>query len=140
MTQFLDVFGFLSVLLRGLTLAFEALVVGVTAFLVFIARMGDSAEGSDLVFVRSRCGALLRWSAIGLLATQICYVTINSTLLMGTSDLRWSDLVGANYVIAGATAILVSALFIPLTLFAGSWFTATAVPLACALILSSVAT
>src|SRR5258707_1130496 len=140
MTQFLDVFGFLSVLLRGLTLAFEALVVGGTAFLVLIARLGDSAQSSDLVFVRSRCGALLRWSAIGLMATQICYGTINSILLTGTSDLRWTDLAGANYVIAGAAAILVSALFIPLTLYGGSWFTAAAVPLACVLIAASVAT
>ena len=108
MTQFLDVFGFLSVLLRGLTLAFEALVVGGAVFLVLIARSGDAVPASDLLLVRERCRALLRWSAIGLMVTQICYVTIDSILLMGTSDMRWPDLIGANYVIAGAVAIGVS--------------------------------
>jgi len=140
MTLFLDVFGFLSVILRGLALAFEALVVGGAVFLVWIARPDDLAQDTGLVFVRRRCSALLRGSAIGLLATQICYVTINSILLMGTSDLRWRDLIGANYFLAGVVVILVSAMFIALTRRAGRWFTAAAIPLSLVLISASVAT
>ena len=38
MAQLLEIFGFASVLLRGLTLSFEALVIGGVVFLLFVAR------------------------------------------------------------------------------------------------------
>jgi copper resistance protein D len=104
MTQFLDVFGFLSVLLRGFSLAFEALTVGGVSFLVLIDHgMPASAR------------RLLRFSAGALIAVQLCYVTVDSAILVGTSDLRWLDLAGANYVIAGFLAVVSAAILLFLT-------------------------
>lgn len=109
MTQFLDIFGFLSVVLRGLALAFEALTVGGAIFLVAVARGELDAE------VQRR---MMRWmaGAAALLAvTQVAVAGANTAILMGTTDLRIGEIAGADFwnasllVVIGATAIAILA-------------------------------
>jgi len=104
-TQLLDIFGFLSVLLRGLTLAFEALTVGGIVFSVIVAPPGVPPAKP-----------LLRWIHVSswlLGATQICAVAANSAILVGTTDLQFADVLGAEFwlagimVVAGALTIIV---------------------------------
>ncbi|MFL6446436.1 MAG: copper resistance D family protein [Bryobacteraceae bacterium] len=58
---------------------------------------------------------LLTWSAIGLASTGTAYLIANSAVLLGSTDMTWSQVVGAGYFIAdllivlGATAIAISA-------------------------------
>jgi copper resistance protein D len=132
MTQFLDVFGFLSVLLRGFTLSFEALTVGGVAFLVWIAPDSRSAE---LTSVRR----LLRWVLTALIVTEVSYVGIDSLILLGTSDLHWTQLIGANYAIAGMTAAASAALLLALISRRGLWSAPAALVLAAVVISCSVA-
>ncbi len=94
MAQLLDIFGFLSVLLRGLTLAFEALTVGGVIFLLVVARGVDAPAHR-----------LSRWvaiAAVALAAVQTCYVAANAAILIGSTDLGWADTAGAGFAIAGA--------------------------------------
>jgi putative copper resistance protein D len=122
----LNIFSFLSVLLRGLQLAFEALAVGGVIFLFVVARTtADEA-------LRHR---LMRWTiraAMLLAGTQICIVAINSAILVASTDLNLGDLVGSGFwlsgilVIAGAVALAVT-IRTPAAGIAG--------PAACALIL-----
>lgn len=129
MTQFLDVFGFLSVLLRGFALAFEALTVGGVAFLVFI--------DSDMPVSARR---LLRFAAVGLIAVQLCYITVDSAILVGTSDLRWTDLAGANYVIAGVIAMFSATVLLILSKFPRFYSATAALVMAAVLVSCSIAT
>ena len=105
MTVLLDIFGFLSVLLRGLQLAFEALVVGGVIFLTGIAR---GAVNAALSRVLTRW---LTWAAVMLAGTQICAVTVNSAILVGSTDMGLDELIGAGFwisgmlVVAGAVAV-----------------------------------
>src|SRR3954452_18558212 len=110
MAQFLDLFSFLSVLIRGLLLACEALTIGGVSFLLIVARglpLGERGRGRLLQF--------LTWSAIGLASTGAAYLIANSAVLVGSTDMRWGQVVGAGYFIAdlsiilGATAIAISA-------------------------------
>lgn len=99
MTQFLDIFGFLSVLLRGVTLAFESLTVGGVIFLLFIAQENISGD------LRQR---LLRWLtcfSLFLATTQICSVAANSAILIGSLDLQLSDIAGAGFCVAGSVIV-----------------------------------
>jgi len=126
-TQFLDVFGFLSVLLRGLALAFEALTVGGVIFLLLIAH---SIAGSKL------SERLLRWLicfSLLLGVTQICSVAANSAILIGSMGLRLSEIAGAEFWIAGS--LIVAGAFAVALVAKTSWWRLIS-PIACLSILA----
>jgi putative copper resistance protein D len=104
MARLLQIFGFLSVLLRGTTLSFQSLTIGGIVFLVFVA--GRMKTPSDQLEQ-----AALRWirrSAMALAITQIAVLAASSLLLMQSAEMTLSEVSGANFVIAGALAILSS--------------------------------
>ena len=101
MTQLLDIFGFLSVALRGLALAFEALTVGGVMFQLCVAREHAVKRAWGWV----GCAAVL------LAATQVSLASANAAILMGTTDLGPAEIAGADFcratllVVAGAMAV-----------------------------------
>jgi putative copper resistance protein D len=108
-TQLLDIFGFLSVVLRGMALSFEALTTGGVIFVVAVA---GGISGKDVV------GRAFRWliSAATLLAsTQVLVAAANSAILLGTTDLRPAEIAGAEFwkatllILAGAVTIIILA-------------------------------
>jgi copper resistance protein D len=107
-TQFLDIFGFLSVLLRGLALAFEALTVGGVIFLL--------AVSGGLLDKKSLAGGLrwMRASSVSLALTQASIAGVGFTILLGTTDLRLAEVAGADFckasllVICGALVIVLA--------------------------------
>jgi len=98
MTQLLDVFGFLSVVLRGLTLALQSMVVGGLVFALFVARADAGAAA-----LRA-CRRLLLASALALALAQAGYLAADTAILMGTADLSLAAVAGANFFVAGAVA------------------------------------
>jgi putative copper resistance protein D len=126
-TQFLDIFGFLSVLLRGLTLAFEALTVGGVVFLLAVARPPASDD------VRRRIAGWIIWFALALAVTQIGSVAANSAILIGSTDMVLRDVAGAGFWFAGLLMV-VGALVA--AAFARTRWVRFAGPIACVLILT----
>jgi putative copper resistance protein D len=108
MTQLLDVFGFLSVVLRGLTLALQSMVAGGLVFALFVAR-GEAGPAAARA-----CRRLLLASALGLAVAQAAYVAADAAILMGTAGLDLAGVAGANFFVAGvvgtALALAVAAL------------------------------
>lgn len=106
MTQLLDIFGFLSVLLRGFSLAFEALTIGGVIFISLNAYPLAETGVVRAVVRWVRCSALL------LLATQTSLAAANSAILLGSTDLKLVDVIGAGFwraelsIVAGSLAIL----------------------------------
>ncbi len=102
MTQFLDIFGFLSVVLRGLALVFEALTVGGIVFQFCVAREHALKHAWRWV----SCTAVL------LAVTQLCVAGADVAILMGSTGLRPAEILGADFcratllVVAGAMTIL----------------------------------
>jgi putative copper resistance protein D len=127
LSAFLDIFGFLAVLLRALTLITGALTVGGIGFLLFVARGEGLAEGTRRKLLR-----LLTWSAIGLALIQATYLAANSAVLVGTSDLSWGDVAGAGYCIAGVSIVLGA---VAIAIFAGTRMAPIVYAAGCGLIL-----
>ncbi len=98
MSQLLDVFGFLSVVLRGLTLALQSLVAGGLVFALFVAR-GDAGPAAARA-----CRRLLLASALGLAVAQAAYAAADAAILMSTAGLDLGGVAGANFFVAGAVA------------------------------------
>src|SRR5678816_184474 len=101
MAQFLDILGLLSVLLRGLALVFEVLTVGGVVFQLVVARQHQIGR------------SWLHCAAALLAITQTCIAGANAAMLMGTTDLGFADVLGADFcratalVVAGALATTV---------------------------------
>ncbi len=92
-------FDLLSVFLRAITLALEILALGGVAFLLMVAVPARASEA-----VWRICWQGIRWAAFGLILTEICYIAINTAILMAGSSLPFRKLVFASYFVAGTIA------------------------------------
>ncbi|HEV3459269.1 MAG TPA: CopD family protein [Thermoanaerobaculia bacterium] len=122
MIQLLDVFGFLSVILRGLTLALQSLVIGGLVFELFIARgvRGPHGDVGDQPAAAARAGRrLLLGSALCLAVAQAGYVAADTALLMATTGLGLAAVAGANFFVAGAAAAILALVIAALVFKAG---------------------
>jgi putative copper resistance protein D len=104
MARLLQIFGFLSVLLRGATLSFQSLTIGGIVFLVAVAGRikipSDELQHSALRWIRR--------SAIALAVTQMAVLASSSVLLMQSAEMTIGEVSGANFVIAGALGVISS--------------------------------
>lgn len=104
MARLLQIFGFLSVLIRGATLTFQSLTVGGIVFLLLVLpRAGEDRGG-----VRETCLRWIRRFALALAATQASYLLANSLILMQSADISLGEVAGANFVLAGVLGIAAS--------------------------------
>jgi copper resistance protein D len=134
--QLADLFGYFSVLLRAATLVLQSLLLGGVLFLLWVARQSPDARYDGLETVQSFSLRLFRAAAVVLAVVQVLYLYVNSTVLMGTADVVFRDVVGANFFLAG-TGIFVAAVLG----FAVSWMPqnirAVCLALAVAVVLSA---
>ncbi|MGB2629559.1 MAG: CopD family protein [Candidatus Acidiferrum sp.] len=102
MVSLLGIFGFFTVVLRALTLCFQSVAIGGMIFFIAVARTSEERT-KDLL----RSGwKLIRFSAIALAITQVLFIILNSLVLRATVDIPLSEVFGANFVWAGALAIV----------------------------------
>jgi putative copper resistance protein D len=102
MARLLQVFGFLSVLFRGGTLAFQSLAIGGIVFLVLVVRRaGTEAEETE----RASLYWIRRFAAV-LAILEAAYVAANSLILMQSADMGIGEVLSSNFAIAGGLAIL----------------------------------
>jgi putative copper resistance protein D len=94
-------FDLLSVFVRALTLGLELLTLGGIAYLLFCAlsaRAGESVTGG--------CWRGIRWAAASFAIVELCYITVDSAILLGSSSLPIGDLVGAHYFLGGFAIVM----------------------------------
>src|SRR5215831_15984998 len=101
MARLLQIFGFFSVLFRGATLTFQSLTAGGILFLILVFRLPSSEEQE----IRSVCLCWIRRFALALAAMQVSYVLANTLILMQSAGLTFSEVSGANFVLAGAVGL-----------------------------------
>jgi putative copper resistance protein D len=101
MVQLLGIFSFLVVLLRAATMCFQSVAIGGILFFTFIAR---DSEARSRELLRSGW-RLIRWCAVGLAVSQLFFVVANSLVLRATVDIPLGEVLGANFVLAGALGI-----------------------------------
>lgn len=112
--QLLDVFGFLSVLLRGGALALNSLVWGGVLFMLLVLRPFPQGPATEAVW--QGCRRLLTWSAAGLVCAQLCFVAADSAILAGTAGLGFREIAGANYFVASLAVASAAAVIACLTM------------------------
>jgi copper resistance protein D len=109
MALLLDVFGFLSVVLRGLTVTAQSLTLGGIAFLLLLALpLAPEFDEAGKLIVQ-RCVWVLRWSAVGFAAITALSVTIEASILADSIGLRLLQTIGAAFVLAGAAIVVAAA-------------------------------
>ena len=105
MQQLVDLFGFLSVVLRAGTLVFQSLLLGGIVFVLWTAR-GVPGNPESIQKMQSGSWTLLRLSTIGLIVMQVLYLYVNSAVLMTTAEIGFRGVIGANFFISGSIVLV----------------------------------
>ena len=107
MQQLVDLFGFLSVVLRAGTLIFQSLLLGGIVFILWTAR-DVPGNPESILKVQSGSWTLLRLCTIGLIVMQVLYLYVNSAVLMTTAEIGFRGVIGANFFISGSIVLVAS--------------------------------
>ena len=110
--KLVDLFAFLSVILRAGTLVFQSLLLGGVLFVLWVARSSPAAAPDSIARIQASSWRMLRLSAIGLAIFQLLYLYVNSAVLMATAEIGFEGVVGANFFVSGCivlTAALMTA-------------------------------
>lgn len=107
MSSFLDIFGFLSVILRGLILIAQSLTLGGIGFTVLLWQPLSSRLSTESSEIGRRCRIILANSSIAFAVFTLSTLIVNAAVLAGTLDLPWRDTLDADFAradiaIAGA--------------------------------------
>jgi putative copper resistance protein D len=100
MATLLDIFAFLSVVIRGAVLVTQSFVVGGIAFLLLMRGVAKEL-GADGEHLEVRARKFLFWSALAFTLAELAVVGVQCAVLMGTVDLELADVVGAGFALAG---------------------------------------
>jgi copper resistance protein D len=103
MAELVDLFAYLSVLLRGAVLVLQTLAVGGLAFERIVLRPLAGEEGLAMSAAPLR---IVRWAAAGLATAWLLWIGLDSAVLVGTSDLAPGDVLGATFFLAGGLGVL----------------------------------
>jgi putative copper resistance protein D len=110
--KLVDLFAFLSVILRAGTLVFQSVLLGGVLFVLWVARTSPEIPTDSIARIQASSWRLLRLSAIGLAVVQMLYLYVNSAALMVTAEIGFGGVIGANFFISGCivlTAALMTA-------------------------------
>jgi putative copper resistance protein D len=122
LSLFLDIFGYLSVVLRGLTLLAQSFTLGGIAFQVLLLRPLQEKLSADAIVVDKKCQRLLRGSALAWFVLTLASLAINVAALTGTTDVSWAEAASADFA-RSELAVAACALGIRLVARTGSWTT-----------------
>ncbi|MGJ4961832.1 copper resistance D family protein [Bradyrhizobium sp. HKCCYLRH3061] len=120
MSLLLDIFGYLSVVLRGLTLLAQSFTIGGLAFLLLLLRPLRQGLSADAIVVGKRSQRFLRRSAFGWFAVVLASLAVNMGALIGTLDLSFGAAAGADFARSGM-AVAACALGIAVLARTGTW-------------------
>jgi putative copper resistance protein D len=117
---FLDIFGYLAVVLRGLTLLAQSFTLGGIAFQVLLLRPLQARLSADAIVAGKTGQRFLRRSALCWCVLTLAALIVNVAALIGTLDVSWRDAAGADFARCGL-AVAACALGISLLARTGTW-------------------
>ncbi len=100
MALLIDLFGYLSIVLHGLTIGAQSMAVGGVLFLLGLARPFAATLPDGPALVR-RTGVIAGWSALALTAGELLAVALQVAVLMGSVDLGLAEALTAQFAVAG---------------------------------------
>jgi putative copper resistance protein D len=114
----IDLFGYLSIVLHGLTIGAQSTMLGGVLFLLFLARPLSPALGLSGTAVLAGTTRIAAWAAVALILFEGVAVALQTAVLVGTVDLSVIQVLGASFALAGMVKIAATAV-IAILLFAG---------------------
>ena len=110
MSTLFDLFGFVSVVLRGLELVAQSVLLGSVAFLVFVVTPLQGADAQrDPAGLCAGCRRVLQVAAFAAIACVSAATAINASVLAASLPISWRDVAGADFALAGDVKILAAA-------------------------------
>jgi putative copper resistance protein D len=103
----IDLFGYLSIIVHGLTILAQSMALGGVLFLVLLARPLLRSIGTG---VARRTARLAAWGAVALAVAETMTVALQAAVLMGTLDIGIVTTLSADAALAGILKIVASAL------------------------------
>ena len=100
MALLIDLFGYLSIVLHGLTIGAQSMAVGGVLFLIALARP-FAATLPDGAALARRVGVIAGWSALALTVGELLAVALQVAVLMGSVDLGLAETLTAQFAVAG---------------------------------------
>ncbi|MSO99966.1 MAG: copper resistance protein [Acetobacteraceae bacterium] len=105
MELLIDLFGYLSIIVHGLTILAQSMALGGVLFLVLLARPLRRVTG---IGVPRRTATIAAWSALGLATAAAATVTLQTAVLIGTLDVGLLGALGGQATLAGLVKIAAS--------------------------------
>ncbi|MBV9812179.1 MAG: CopD family protein, partial [Acetobacteraceae bacterium] len=118
MTLLVDLFGYLSIVVHGLTIVAQSMALGSVLFLLLLARPKEWLLGGAGTLILRDTARVGVWSALALFACEAATVALQGAVLVYTVDLPWSNVLQASFATAGMVK-MAAALVIALTLSGG---------------------
>ena len=95
MSLLIDLFGYLSIVIHGLTITAQSMALGGVLFLALLARPLAPRLGSVGQGIERGCARITAWSAIALLVCEGATVALQTAVLVGTVDLSIGDVLAS---------------------------------------------
>jgi putative copper resistance protein D len=108
MSLLLDLFGYLSVLVHGISIVAQSMALGGVLFLVALVR--PLSLGVAGPAIRHRVRRLALFSALGLAASEAIMLALQGAVLLGTLDIGLGRLLSAEFAVASLTRIVAALL------------------------------
>jgi len=112
-----DVFGYLVILIHGLTLISQSMTLGGAFFLIFLLRPVSPLLGEAGGVIQRRVTRMTIAAACGLAICELLAFLLNAAVLSSTVELPVSDILTATFAIVGAIKIA-AALVLAMMLYA----------------------
>ncbi len=115
MQQLIDVFGFLSVLLRGAEITAQSILAGGVVYLMALVRplASDIGDQAPKLLWHGQCW--VGGAALALALVVVVALAVDGSILVATVDLSLPDLAGADFFIADSITV-VSALIVAISI------------------------
>ena len=109
MSTLFDIFGFLSVVLRGLDLVAQSILIGSVSFALFIAAPLASDAPRGVRTIAPRVRYCIQAAALAALIAATANTAVSAAVLAASLDVSWREVAGAGFVIAGSVKAVAAA-------------------------------
>ncbi|MBV9250336.1 MAG: CopD family protein [Acetobacteraceae bacterium] len=110
MSLLIDLFGYLSVVVHGLTIAAQSFALGGVFFLALLARPLAPRLGAEGAAITRGVERITAWGAVALVLCEAITMALQTAVLAGTLDLPVLGIFSAGFAIAGTIKIIVAAM------------------------------
>jgi putative copper resistance protein D len=115
----IDLFGYLSIVLHGLTVTAQSMTLGAVLFLALLARPLAPALGAPAEPILRGTVRIAAWSALALIVCGATTVALQTAVLVGTVDLPVGDVLDANFAVSGMVKTAAAAVILLVLLLRG---------------------